>query len=53
MEGLVLARFIDDLAGAICDFFKFIFRSLCYVFAGMLTVGIPLYLIALAFKIFD
>jgi RNA-directed DNA polymerase len=47
-----MARFIDDLAGAIYDFFKFIFKCICYLLAGMLIVGIPLYLIALAFKTF-
>ena len=48
-----MARFIDDLAGAIYDFLKFIFKSICYLVAGMLIVGIPLYLIALAFKMFN
>ncbi|KKB38090.1 hypothetical protein QY97_03465 [Bacillus thermotolerans] len=43
---------MDDLAGAIYDFFTFIFTSICYVFAGMLIVGITLYLVVLAFKIF-
>ena len=51
--GINLARFIDDLAGAIYDFFKFIFTSICYLLAGMLIVGVPLYLITLAFKMFD
>ena len=45
--------FIDDLAGAIYDFFKFVFTSMCYLLAGMLIVGVPLYLIALAFKMFN
>ncbi|XKI11042.1 PspC domain-containing protein [Sporosarcina sp. ANT_H38] len=44
-----MARFIDDLAGAVYDFFKFIFTSICYLFAGMLIIGVPLYLIALLF----
>ena len=44
-----MARFIDDLAGAIYDFFKFIFTSLCYIIAGMLIVGVPLYLIVSVF----
>ena len=47
-----MARLIDDLAGAIYDFFNFIFKCICYLLAGMLIVGIPLYLIALAFKMF-
>ncbi|MFC0416505.1 hypothetical protein ACFFHH_13715 [Cytobacillus solani] len=45
-----MARFIDDLAGAIYDVFKFLITSLCYLLAGMLIVGIPLYLIAFVFK---
>lgn len=44
-----MARFIDDLAGAIHDIFKFIFTCICYLIAGMLIVGIPMYLIALVF----
>lgn len=48
--GIEMASFIDDLAGAIYDFFKFIFMSICYLIAGMLIVGIPLYLIALVFS---
>ncbi|WP_185150674.1 hypothetical protein [Cytobacillus dafuensis] len=47
-----MARLIDDLAGAIYDFFKAIFKSMCYFFSGMLIVGAPLYLIVLAFKMF-
>ncbi|WP_165571478.1 hypothetical protein [Cytobacillus praedii] len=46
-----MARFIDDLAGAIYDVFKFLFTSVCYLLAGMLIVGIPLYLIVLVFKL--
>lgn len=45
-------KFIDDLAGAIYDFLKFILKSFCYMIAGMLIVGVPLYLFALAFKMF-
>ncbi|WP_172460197.1 MULTISPECIES: hypothetical protein [Priestia] len=48
-----MARFINDLAGAIYDFFKFIFKCISYIFAGMLIVGVPLYLIALVFKMFS
>lgn len=48
-----MAIFIDDLAGAFYDLFKFIFTKLAYLFAGMLIVGVPLYLIVLAFKTFD
>ncbi len=45
-----MARFIDDLAGSIYDVFKFIFKCICYLIAGMLIVGVPLYLIALVFN---
>ncbi|MFE8695997.1 hypothetical protein ACFYKT_06495 [Cytobacillus sp. FJAT-53684] len=47
-----MARFIDDLAGAIYDFFKFILSCISYLLAGMLLVGIPLYLIVFVFKMF-
>ncbi|MBO0587044.1 hypothetical protein [Sporosarcina sp. E16_8] len=45
-----MARYIDDLAGAIYDVLKFIFKCICYLIAGMLIVGVPLYLIALVFN---
>ncbi|WP_169834570.1 hypothetical protein [Paenisporosarcina indica] len=48
-----MARFIDDLTGAIYDFIKFITKSVCYLFAGMLIVGVPFYLITIAFKMFN
>ena len=48
-----MGSFIDDLAGAIYDFFKFIFTSFCYLVAGMLIVGVPLYLIILVFGMFN
>ncbi|MEK4093181.1 hypothetical protein MKZ08_15990 [Viridibacillus sp. FSL R5-0477] len=41
-----MLRLIDDLAGAIYDFFKFILTSISYIVTGMLIVGIPLYIIA-------
>ncbi len=44
-----MGRFIDDLAGAIYDLFKNIIRGFCYLLAGMLIVGLPLYLIAWIF----
>ena len=44
-----MTRLIDDFAGAIKDILKFIFTSICYLLAGALIVGIPLYLIALVF----
>ncbi|WP_202617832.1 hypothetical protein [Bacillus dakarensis] len=40
-----MLRFVDDLAGAIFDVFKFIIRSLSYLLAGMIIVAIPMYLI--------
>lgn len=48
-----IERFIDDLVGAIYDFFKFIFTSICYLLDGMLIVGVPHYLIALIFNMFN
>ena len=48
-----MARFIDDLAGAIYDYFKFTFTSICYLVTGMLIVGVPLYLIALVFSMLN
>ncbi|MET4562336.1 hypothetical protein [Lysinibacillus parviboronicapiens] len=46
-----MLRFIDDLAGAIYDVFKIIIKLLCYFFAGVLIVGIPLWLIAKFFEL--
>jgi hypothetical protein len=48
-----MRNFINDLVGGIYDFFKFVFTSMCYLLAGMLIVGVPLYLIAVAFKMFN
>ncbi|WP_010095208.1 hypothetical protein [Ornithinibacillus scapharcae] len=45
--------FIDDLAGAIYDVFKFIFRSICYIVAGMVIVGVPMYLLILISNLFN
>ncbi|WNS76206.1 hypothetical protein RRV45_04130 [Bacillus sp. DTU_2020_1000418_1_SI_GHA_SEK_038] len=45
-----MAKFVDDLAGAIYDIFKFILTSICYLLAGMLMVGVPLYLFAKIFQ---
>lgn len=47
LEEITLIRFVDDLAGAIFDFFKFILTSLSYLIAGMLIVGVPLFLLAM------
>ncbi|MDN4608764.1 hypothetical protein [Sporosarcina highlanderae] len=38
-------RFIDDLAGAIYDVFKFIIWSIGYLIAGAIIVGVSMYLI--------
>ncbi|WP_199677429.1 hypothetical protein [Lysinibacillus yapensis] len=46
-----MTRFIDDLAGAVYDFFKFILTSLSYFIAGMLLVGVPLFLLAMVFEV--
>ncbi|QBP40987.1 hypothetical protein E2636_07540 [Paenisporosarcina antarctica] len=40
----------DDFTGVIKDILKFIFTSICYLLAGALIVGIPLYLIALVLE---
>jgi len=40
-----VTKFIDDLAGAIYDFMKFIFTSISYIIGGMLIVGTLMYLI--------
>lgn len=45
--------FIDDLAGAIYDVIKFTIKSISYFLAGMLLVGVPLYLIALVFNLLN
>ncbi|MFY0518465.1 hypothetical protein ACOMCU_11625 [Lysinibacillus sp. UGB7] len=43
-----MLKFIDDLAGAIFDVCKLI----CYFFAGVLIVGVSLFLIAKFFLLF-
>ncbi|WP_175401717.1 MULTISPECIES: hypothetical protein [Lysinibacillus] len=48
-----MAKFIDDLAGAIYDVIKFVLQSLGYLIAGMLIVAIPLYLIVWVFELFQ
>lgn len=42
---LLILGFVDDLAGAIYDVFKFIIRAFSYLFAGMIIVAVPMYLI--------
>ncbi|WP_342539931.1 hypothetical protein MHI39_18825 [Heyndrickxia sp. FSL K6-6286] len=46
-------RFVDDLAGAIFDIFKFIVRSISYLLAGMIIVAVPMYMIAWVFGLFQ
>ncbi|MGD6796004.1 hypothetical protein [Metabacillus indicus] len=48
-----MKHFIDDFAGAISDFLKGIFKSICYFLAGMLIVGIPLYGMVYLIGFFD
>ncbi len=40
-----MLRCIDDLVGATYDILKFIIRSISYLFAGMIIVAAPMYLI--------
>ncbi|MEC1376887.1 hypothetical protein P9D39_21555 [Heyndrickxia oleronia] len=46
-------RFVDDLAGALFDIFKFILRSISYLLAGMIIVAVPMYMIAWLFGLFQ
>ncbi|MFC4323244.1 MULTISPECIES: hypothetical protein [Bacillaceae] len=48
-----MVRFVNDLAEAIYDLFKFIIRSLCYLVAGMIMVGVPMYMIVWLFGMFQ
>lgn len=41
--------FVKDLAGAVYDVLKFIIWAVAYLFAGMIIVAVPLYLIAWLF----
>lgn len=43
-------RFVEDLAGSIYDLFKFLLTSLSYIMAGMLIVGIPMFLFIFVFN---
>ncbi|MFL0507176.1 hypothetical protein ACH0B5_15660 [Ureibacillus sp. 179-F W5.1 NHS] len=45
-----MLRFIEDLVGSIYDFFKFLLSSLSYLLAGMLIVGVFMYLFVFLFK---
>ncbi|MGE7942671.1 hypothetical protein ACQKNB_11340 [Lysinibacillus xylanilyticus] len=48
-----MAKFIEDLAGAVYDVIKFVLQSVGYLIAGMIIVAIPLYLIVWAFEFFQ
>ncbi|MCH7324050.1 hypothetical protein LZ480_19505 [Solibacillus sp. MA9] len=48
-----MLRFIDDLAGAIYDIFKFIICAISYLLAGMIIVAVPMYLIVWVFGFFQ
>ncbi|WP_176482014.1 hypothetical protein [Paucisalibacillus globulus] len=45
--------FVDDLAGAIYDFIKFIIKGFSYLLTGMLIVGIPIFLFIWLINIFN
>lgn len=45
-----MMRFVDDLAGAIYDVFKFIIRSIIYFLAGTIIVAVPIYLLVWIIK---
>ena len=47
-----MLKFIDDLAGAIYDVLKEGIKLFCYFYAGVLIVGVPLFLIAKFFELF-
>ena len=52
-EGFLRLRFVDDLAGAIYDVFKFLLRSICYLLAGVVIVAAIMYLITWLFRLFQ
>jgi len=43
-------KLIDDLAGAIYDFLRFILRSISYILAGMIIVTVPMYVFVYFFE---
>ncbi|MEA0554996.1 hypothetical protein U1P98_10435 [Lysinibacillus irui] len=43
-----MLKFIDDLAGAVFD----VFMLFCYFFAGVILVGVPIFLLAKFFQLF-
>ncbi|MEH7239019.1 hypothetical protein [Bacillus sp. JJ1562] len=48
-----MVKFVDDLAGAIYDVFKFILKSIGYLLAGGIIVAIPMYFIVWLFGMFQ
>lgn len=46
----MLLRFVEDLAGSIYDFFKFLLTSLSYILAGMIIVGVLMFLFVFLFN---
>jgi len=51
-QGRRLMKFIDDLAGAIRDVARWILWGFSYFVAGILLVGVPLYVIVFLFEWF-
>ena len=49
LEGNEMLKFIDDLAGAIFD----VFMLFCYFLAGVIIVGVPIFLLAKFFLWFQ
>jgi hypothetical protein len=47
---VVVVRFVNDLIGVIYDLFKFIIKSLCYLVAGMIIAGVPIYMFVWLFS---
>ncbi|MBM7702942.1 hypothetical protein [Metabacillus iocasae] len=45
-----MGRLLDDLAGAIYDFLKFILKSISYLLAGGLIVGALMYIVVFFFS---
>ncbi|MFC5734914.1 hypothetical protein [Cytobacillus gottheilii] len=46
-------KFVDDLAGAIYDIFKFFIGSISYFLTGMIIVAVLMYLIVWIFGLFQ
>lgn len=48
-----MVRLVEDLAGAVYDILKLIIRSISYLFAGMIIVAVPMYVIVWVFGLFQ